>query len=151
MQLIGAGMLMVLSASAPLFAADIADKSLANWPQWRGPTFNGVAPLGDPPVRWSATENLQWKTPIEGRVGFNLLPAKGLLSFVVRAPETEVQPADIDMKVRLNGRLADDTQLGGWRRRFIYEWPEPQVVFVELTATSPKTDEPVNLILRLGR
>ena len=90
-------------------------------------------------------------TPIEGRVGFNLLPAKGLLSFVVRAPETEVQPADIDMKVRLNGRLADDTQLGGWRRRFIYEWPEPQVVFVELTATRPKGEEPVNLILRLGR
>lgn len=67
MRLIGAGMLVVLWASATLLAEEVADKPLANWPQWRGPTFNGVAPLGDPPVRWSATENLQWKTPIEGR------------------------------------------------------------------------------------
>ena len=65
--LIGAWMFVVLWSSATLLADDIAEKSLANWPQWRGPTFNGVAPLGDPPVRWSATENLRWKTPIEGR------------------------------------------------------------------------------------
>ncbi len=67
MRLIGAGMLLVLWTSATLLAEEVADKSLANWPQWRGPTFNGVAPRGDPPVRWSETENLRWKTPIEGR------------------------------------------------------------------------------------
>ena len=67
MRSIGAGMLVVLWASATLLAEEVVDKSLANWPQWRGPTFNGVAPLGDPPVQWSATQNLRWKTPIEGR------------------------------------------------------------------------------------
>ena len=50
-----------------LLADATADETLANWPQWRGPMFNGVAPLGDPPVRWSATENLKWKSPIAGR------------------------------------------------------------------------------------
>ena len=41
MRLIGTGMLVVLFASATLLAEEIADKSLVNWPQWRGPTFNG--------------------------------------------------------------------------------------------------------------
>lgn len=43
------------------------DESMQYWPQWRGPSFNGVALRADPPVRWSETENLKWKTPIEGR------------------------------------------------------------------------------------
>ena len=40
---------------------------LQYWAQWRGPTWNGVAPQADPPVTWSATENLRWKTPLEGK------------------------------------------------------------------------------------
>jgi outer membrane protein assembly factor BamB len=37
------------------------------WPQWRGPLGNGEAPDADPPVTWSETENVTWKTPIPGR------------------------------------------------------------------------------------
>jgi outer membrane protein assembly factor BamB len=32
-----------------------------NWPQWRGPTMNGVSAETNLPVRWSATENVAWK------------------------------------------------------------------------------------------
>ena len=40
---------------------------LDNWPQWRGPTWNGVAPLADPPIQWGEdSENLAWKTPLPG-------------------------------------------------------------------------------------
>jgi len=40
----------------------------SDWPWWRGPTRNGVAPQGpDVPTKWSATENVLWKTPISGR------------------------------------------------------------------------------------
>ncbi len=42
------------------------ETAIQNWPQWRGPTWNGVASQADPPVTWSETENLRWKTPIEG-------------------------------------------------------------------------------------
>ena len=37
-----------------------------HWPQFRGPTADGVAASGNPPVRWSETENVLWKTPIHG-------------------------------------------------------------------------------------
>lgn len=36
------------------------------WPQWRGPVATGVAPLADPPLHWSETNNIKWKVPIPG-------------------------------------------------------------------------------------
>ncbi len=38
-----------------------------HWPQWRGPLGNGVAPHADPPVEWSETRNIRWKTPLPGK------------------------------------------------------------------------------------
>src|SRR5260221_1408642 len=37
-----------------------------NWPQWRGPLGNGIAPKADPPTHWSATSQLKWQTPLPG-------------------------------------------------------------------------------------
>ena len=39
------------------------------WPQWRGPQFNGVAPMGNPPIEWSEDRNVAWKVEIPG-VGY---------------------------------------------------------------------------------
>ena len=38
-----------------------------NWPQFRGPTGQGVSDSTGLPVTWSETENIAWKTPIHGR------------------------------------------------------------------------------------
>jgi outer membrane protein assembly factor BamB len=38
-----------------------------NWPQWRGPLANGVAPSGNPPTTWSETNNIKWKVKLPGR------------------------------------------------------------------------------------
>jgi len=38
-----------------------------NWMQWRGPLGNGVAVKANPPVNFSETKNLKWKTAIPGR------------------------------------------------------------------------------------
>ncbi|HLE21476.1 MAG TPA: pyrrolo-quinoline quinone, partial [Vicinamibacteria bacterium] len=54
-----------------------------NWPQWRGPSLNGVSGETGVPIRWSTTENVVWKlampawsgsTPIiwEGRIFLNV-------------------------------------------------------------------------------
>jgi outer membrane protein assembly factor BamB len=37
-----------------------------NWPQFRGPTGQGLSGETNPPLRWSTTENIAWKTPIPG-------------------------------------------------------------------------------------
>ncbi|RLS72935.1 MAG: serine/threonine protein kinase, partial [Planctomycetota bacterium] len=38
-----------------------------NWPAFRGPAARGVALGKGLPDRWSATENVAWKTDIAGR------------------------------------------------------------------------------------
>jgi outer membrane protein assembly factor BamB len=37
------------------------------WPQWRGPQFKGVSTTANPPVTWSETKNIAWKTALPGR------------------------------------------------------------------------------------
>lgn len=37
------------------------------WPQFRGPDGQGIAPSADPPITWNEQENIVWKTPIHGR------------------------------------------------------------------------------------
>jgi outer membrane protein assembly factor BamB len=48
--------LPVLVATTTVFAE--------SWPQWRGPSLNGVSTDTGLPVRWSATENVAWKMPM---------------------------------------------------------------------------------------
>lgn len=42
-------------------------EALRHWPQWRGPLANGVAPLANPPIQWSETNNVRWKIPLPGK------------------------------------------------------------------------------------
>jgi outer membrane protein assembly factor BamB len=38
-----------------------------SWPQWRGPLGTGVAPKAKPPLEWSETKNIRWKTALPGK------------------------------------------------------------------------------------
>lgn len=38
----------------------------ANWPAWRGPSFNGSAPEATPPTEWSDTQNVKWRVKLPG-------------------------------------------------------------------------------------
>ena len=38
-----------------------------DWPSWRGPNLDGTSPDAAPPLTWSETENIVWKTPVPGR------------------------------------------------------------------------------------
>ncbi len=54
--------LILGSALAGLAAAGAAD-----WPQFRGPAGNGLAPEASPPLRWDETNHIVWKVPVTGR------------------------------------------------------------------------------------
>lgn len=55
--------LTLLPAALPGRAADAGGE---NWPGFRGPTRQGIAPGAALPTKWSATENIKWKTPVPG-------------------------------------------------------------------------------------
>src|SRR5687768_18507122 len=40
-----------------------------NWPQWRGPSLNGVSNEKNLPVKWTAEENVIWKVAMPGVSG----------------------------------------------------------------------------------
>ncbi|HWF20228.1 MAG TPA: PQQ-binding-like beta-propeller repeat protein [Verrucomicrobiae bacterium] len=48
------------------FAVQAATSMEENWPQWRGPFANGVAPAANPPTSWSETSNIKWKVKLPG-------------------------------------------------------------------------------------
>jgi outer membrane protein assembly factor BamB len=40
-----------------------------NWPQWRGPSDNGLSRETGLPLTWSKTENVVWRVPLPGQGG----------------------------------------------------------------------------------
>ncbi len=60
---------IVLICAAACLATD--------WPQWRGPFFNGSTDERDLPASWSATENVAWVGPLPGPSGATPIIANG--------------------------------------------------------------------------
>lgn len=56
-------LLTVLLVCASFFVARADD----NWPNFRGPTGQGLSDSKDLPTTWSETQNVKWRTPIHGR------------------------------------------------------------------------------------
>lgn len=56
--------LILLALSGPSKAAPPAN---SNWPQFRGPNAAGISMNPGLPDKWSATENVSWKTDLPGR------------------------------------------------------------------------------------
>jgi len=80
----------LLVLAAPLVAAD-------NWPAWRGPNANGVAPASaDPPTTWGEKSNVKWKIDLPGR-GSATPVVWGDKVFVLTAIETtrEAKPDEL--------------------------------------------------------
>ena len=56
---------LILCTAAALFAGALARAE--NWPQFRGPTRQGVSAETGLPLEWSATSNVAWKEQIPGQ------------------------------------------------------------------------------------
>lgn len=76
---------------AILLAFLLAQELDSQWHQWRGPTGDGFAPRGDPPVEWGESKNVAWKVPIPGS-GSATPIVWGERIFVVTAADTGKKP-----------------------------------------------------------
>jgi outer membrane protein assembly factor BamB len=56
--------LRLLSAFLPLIF--LCNLPAEDWPQWRGPSSNGVSSESELPDRWSATEHIAWRASLTG-------------------------------------------------------------------------------------
>lgn len=90
--------------------------SAEDWPQWRGPSSNGVSSDSRLPVQWSAGEHIAWKMPLAG-LGASSPIVWGDRVFVTsqkgRAP---VQPGENPRLARDDNELANrENPIGGRR------------------------------------
>ncbi len=59
---------MAIRASVVLLSLAAFACAADNWPAWRGPTNDGIAPGGaNPPTRWDDFTNIKWKAELPGR------------------------------------------------------------------------------------
>ena len=54
-----------LSSSVALVLSMAVSVQASDWPSWRGPDGTGSA-AGSPPIHWSETKNIAWKTKLPG-------------------------------------------------------------------------------------
>jgi outer membrane protein assembly factor BamB len=85
--------LAMLLAAAPAHAED--------WPEWRGPTGQGIASDRLGPTQWSETENVAWKTPLHGK-GWSTPVILGDRIWVTTAEETPDTPENIKKRLQSN-------------------------------------------------
>src|SRR4051812_15429891 len=57
---------LLLASTLALALENSASADAGDWPQWRGPNWDGMA-RGDAPLKWSDTENIKWKAETPGR------------------------------------------------------------------------------------
>ncbi len=69
----------ILAAIAPILLA-------ADWPQWRGPNFNGSAPEADPPTTWSESDHVKWRLSIPGAGTSSPIVAGGKIFLTTAIP-----------------------------------------------------------------
>ncbi len=84
-------LILAFIALTGLLLLNSAASARANWPQWRGPAGQGISTEKNLPTTWSATKNIKWKTPIEGR-GHSSPIVWGKKIFLTTALDGEVVP-----------------------------------------------------------
>jgi hypothetical protein len=85
-------MLAAALAATAALGAMAAGAHAEEWPAWRGPRGDGTSTETAVPVRWTAAENVLWKTPV---------PGKGHSSPVVWGDRIFVTACDEERKERL--------------------------------------------------
>ena len=58
-----------LATACVLILVGSAGLTADNWPQWRGPSLNGVSGESGLPVRWTTTQGIAWKLAMPGFSG----------------------------------------------------------------------------------
>jgi len=59
--------IQTLLAAGALAFLNFNTTSADDWPAWRGPKGNGISTETAAPMKWSASENIAWRTEIPGR------------------------------------------------------------------------------------
>ncbi|MCX7886842.1 MAG: PQQ-like beta-propeller repeat protein [Verrucomicrobiae bacterium] len=119
-----------------------AAASAENWPGWRGPRGDGTSLEQGVPTRWSATENVLWKTAIPGK-GHSSPIVWGERIFLLTAIE-EKQERCVVCLDRSTGSIL-------WQRTVVVSPLEPKHKLNNYASSTPATDGELVYVTFLDR
>ena len=125
--LLGVASLLTLAA-----ATAVASAPYQNWPQWRGPFQNGVAPEANPPTTWSETNNVKWKVKIPGSGNATPIVWDNRVFIQTAIPtgkKIEAKPAETDVPPPQQGPGGPGAPGGGKGRGGFGAGPKPTEVY----------------------
>ncbi|MBS0266277.1 MAG: PQQ-binding-like beta-propeller repeat protein [Planctomycetes bacterium] len=109
---------VIVVGAAPSTKAGPVKFAATDWPWWRGPHWDGLAAADQVlPVKWSDTENVLWKAPVNGR-GHGSPTVVGDQVFLVTADE-EAERQSVLCFDRLTGKSLwkYDVHQGGFSKK----------------------------------
>jgi outer membrane protein assembly factor BamB len=97
-----------IGETASLYAAD-------DWPQFRGPTGQGISTATRVPLEWSSTKNVKWKTEIPGRGWSSPALSKGMI-YLTTAVSRESEPVSLRALAvdASNGEILWNVEVFSW-------------------------------------
>ena len=66
-----------------------------DWPQFRGPTGQGISSARNVPVKWSATSNIKWRAPIPGRGWSSPVVSQGRIYLTTSVSARKADPVSL--------------------------------------------------------
>ena len=106
----------------PIFlASTVVSLNAENWPQWRGPSRNGLSTEKNLPIKWShtGTENVLWKLPMPALSGSTpiIWGNRIFLNVADALPDTGEKPSlHLWCVDRVKGTILWQRDLGGGNR-----------------------------------
>ena len=119
-----------LLALAALLAATLP-ASAENWPSWRGPRGDGTSTEKDVPTKWSATENIAWKTALPGAGHASPIVWEDRVFTVAALPQS--QERVLLCLDRLTGKIL-------WQQTVLTAQLEPKHAENSYASSTPATD-----------
>lgn len=106
-----------------------------DWPQWRGPRLDGSSSEHNLPLRWTAAENIAWKTPLPG-LGHSspvVVGERVFLTTCVVEQKSVDKPRRLICLDRRDGRIL-------WQREVVASPLEPKHGLNSWSSSTPATD-----------
>lgn len=109
--------LLLFTLASALSAAETPTFPATDWPNWRGPTHDGIAPAGqNPPTQFSTTENILWKAPVPGRGHGTPIVIGDKVVLLAADAQAQVQSAIAYDRATGKVRWKTDVHKGGFMR-----------------------------------
>ncbi len=113
-----------------------------NWPIWRGAQGDGSSAEKNVPVKWSETENVLWKTPLNGN---------GHASPIIWGNRVFTEVADVEKEERHLICLSADNGKTLWRSRVLQSPLEKKHRLNSWASSTPATDGKLVYVAFLDR